>query len=97
MPAIPPIPGLSAIPFWTNREALETKEVPSSLVVLGGLDALGLPVDASAVSVDEHLRVADGVWAVGDVTGKGAFTHVAMYQARISQCTPRCRCAACRR
>ena len=22
------------------------------------------------------MRVADGVWAVGDVTGKGAFTHV---------------------
>ncbi len=24
-----------------------------------------------------------GVWAVGDVTGKGAFTHVAMYQANV--------------
>jgi pyruvate/2-oxoglutarate dehydrogenase complex dihydrolipoamide dehydrogenase (E3) component len=29
------------------------------------------------------LRVADGVWAIGDVTGKGAFTHAAMYQAGI--------------
>ena len=26
----------------------------------------------------------DGLWAVGDVTGKGAFTHMAMYQAAIA-------------
>jgi len=29
------------------------------------------------------MRVQPGVWAVGDITGKGAFTHVAMYQARL--------------
>ena len=34
--------------------------------------------------MDDHLRAADGVWSVGDVTGEGAFTHVAMYQARIA-------------
>jgi pyruvate/2-oxoglutarate dehydrogenase complex dihydrolipoamide dehydrogenase (E3) component len=34
--------------------------------------------------VDDHLRAADDGWAVGDVTGEGAFTHVAMYQARIA-------------
>ena len=28
-------------------------------------------------------RVTDGVWAIADVTGRGTFTHVAMYQARI--------------
>jgi pyruvate/2-oxoglutarate dehydrogenase complex dihydrolipoamide dehydrogenase (E3) component len=27
--------------------------------------------------------VTDGVWAVGDITGRGAFTHVSMYQAGI--------------
>jgi pyruvate/2-oxoglutarate dehydrogenase complex dihydrolipoamide dehydrogenase (E3) component len=33
---IPPIPGLSRVPYWTNREAIEAKELPSSLLVLGG-------------------------------------------------------------
>ena len=28
-------------------------------------------------------HVTSGVWAVGDVTGKGGFTHVSMYQAEI--------------
>jgi len=30
------------------------------------------------------MRAADGVWAIGDVTGKGAFTHMSMYQADIA-------------
>jgi pyruvate/2-oxoglutarate dehydrogenase complex dihydrolipoamide dehydrogenase (E3) component len=51
-----------------------------------GAGALGtdLPDGARFLPVDDHLRVADGVWAVGDVTGHGAFTHVSMYQARIA-------------
>jgi len=49
-----------------------------------GADVLGVDVTtARALPVDEHLRVADRVWAVGDITGKGAFTHVSMYQAGI--------------
>ncbi|HEV3366919.1 MAG TPA: FAD-dependent oxidoreductase, partial [Acidimicrobiales bacterium] len=32
----PPVPGLSDTPYWTNREAIETEEVPASLGVLGG-------------------------------------------------------------
>ncbi|MGE0794747.1 MAG: NAD(P)/FAD-dependent oxidoreductase, partial [Acidimicrobiia bacterium] len=178
-PVIPPVSGLAGIPYWTNREALEAKDLPSSLVVLGGgavgvelgqvfarfgvrvtiveaaprllpleepeagevvaralaadgvdvrvgvtasliaregarvavelsdhstvtgkrvlvaagrradpaavgLNAVGVPPDARSAPVDEHLRVAPGVWAVGDVTGQGAFTHVAMYQANIA-------------
>ena len=176
---IPTIPGLGRVPYWTNREAVEAKELPSSLIVLGGgsvgvelaqvfarfgaevtvvemmdrlvpgeepeagrlladvFDAEGVAVRTSArvtevhrdgarlavglddgtrlaaaqllvatgrradlaavglgavgvdetrrwVPVDEHLRVTDGVWAVGDITGKGAFTHVAMYQSPIA-------------
>jgi len=47
------------------------------------LGAAGIDDDTRWITVDEHCRVIDGVWAVGDVTGKGAFTHVAMYQANI--------------
>ncbi len=48
-----------------------------------GAAVLGVDPLARAISVDENLRVAERVWAVGDITGKGAFTHVAMYQAGI--------------
>jgi pyruvate/2-oxoglutarate dehydrogenase complex dihydrolipoamide dehydrogenase (E3) component len=34
--AIPPIPGLDGVPFWTNRQAAIPRELPTSLVVLGG-------------------------------------------------------------
>jgi pyruvate/2-oxoglutarate dehydrogenase complex dihydrolipoamide dehydrogenase (E3) component len=175
---VPDIDGLESTPFWINREAVETEEVPASLVVLGGgaigvelgqafarfgadvtviegadrllppeepeagrlighlfegegitvhtssqvtgvahdggqftvetdtgvrvtgerlLVATGRHVDlaaigastigvdekAKALPTDDHLRVCDGVWAVGDITGHGAFTHMSMYQADI--------------
>jgi pyruvate/2-oxoglutarate dehydrogenase complex dihydrolipoamide dehydrogenase (E3) component len=48
-----------------------------------GLGAVGVDESQPWVPVDDHLRVADGVCAIGDVTGKGAFTHVAMYQSPI--------------
>jgi pyruvate/2-oxoglutarate dehydrogenase complex dihydrolipoamide dehydrogenase (E3) component len=178
-PVIPPIDGLAGTPYWTNREAIEVEELPSSLLVLGGgaiglelaqvfarfgvditvvealdslipieepeagtllaeiferegirvivgarvervghtdegftltlsdggelnaerllvstgrradlaslrLDKARLDPGARWVDVDDRMRAAPGLWAVGDVTGKGAFTHVAMYQARIA-------------
>ena len=46
-----------------------------------GLENVGLDPMARVLEPDERMRVADGVWAVGDITGKGAFTHVSMYQA----------------
>jgi pyruvate/2-oxoglutarate dehydrogenase complex dihydrolipoamide dehydrogenase (E3) component len=48
-----------------------------------GVAALGLDESARSLPVDGHMKVMPGVWGVGDITGKGAFTHVAMYQARI--------------
>ena len=177
-PAVPPIPGLMDTPFWTNHNAIEVKELPRSIIVLGGgaigaeltqvfarfgvevtvveaaprllpleepeagdllakvlandgvtvitgtsakqidhdgfnfhvhlsdgrivqaerllvatgrrvdlkaigADILGIDPSAKALPVDERLRVSERVWAVGDITGKGAFTHVAMYQAGV--------------
>lgn len=179
--SIPPIDGLDEVDYWTNRAAIESPEVPESLVVLGGgaigvelgqvfarfgsevtivealdrilaleepessvlvadalradgvrvlegvsasavrsgggdrsivctlsdgselssqhllvatgrrarLDGLGLAavgIDEKQrfVPVDERMRVCDGVWAVGDLTGKGLFTHMAMYQAGVA-------------
>jgi pyruvate/2-oxoglutarate dehydrogenase complex dihydrolipoamide dehydrogenase (E3) component len=178
--SVPPVAGLADTPFWTNRDAVETEEVPASLVVLGGgavgvelaqvfrrfgaevtvlesgpylmgpegaevghllaevfgdegidvrtgvtvesvnhdrdrftisvgggppvfaerllvatgrhpdlaqLNVASIGIDDSAreLPVDDHLRVrgVEGVWAVGDVTGQGPFTHVSMYQAEI--------------
>ena len=48
-----------------------------------GVGAIGLDESARSIPVDGRMRVMPGVWAVGDVTGKGAFTHVAVYQARL--------------
>ena len=179
VPAVPPIDGLAGTPYWTNREAVKTAELPESLVVLGGgaiglelaqtyrrfgvavtvvealdrlvpveepevsalvrgvleaegvavhtgaaarrvdhggggfrvalgdgtevtgqrllvstgrradltglgVDTVGLDPAGRAVEVDERMRAGDRLWAVGDVTGRGAFTHVAMYQAGIA-------------
>jgi pyruvate/2-oxoglutarate dehydrogenase complex dihydrolipoamide dehydrogenase (E3) component len=182
-PAIPPIPGLAGTPYWTNHQAIETEQVPDSLIVLGGgaigaelaqvfsrfgaevtvveaLDRLlppeepeagvllaevfgregirvrtgakavhvshdrgagdrarftvtladgaelggsallvatgrradlaavgtgsvGIDENQRAVPVDDHMRAAPGVWALGDVVGEGAFTHMSMYHAEI--------------
>jgi pyruvate/2-oxoglutarate dehydrogenase complex dihydrolipoamide dehydrogenase (E3) component len=178
-PAIPPLPGLDTVEYWTNREAVETEELPRSLVVLGGgavgvelaqvfarfgskvtvvemserllppeepeasaliadvfrregidvrigvgarsvgrasdgveveLDdgaplraerllvatgrrtdlaplgvaSVGIDERGHSVPVDDRLRAADRLWAIGDVTGLGPFTHIAVYQARIA-------------
>lgn len=33
---IPPIPGLENVDYWTHRDALDNKEVPASLAIVGG-------------------------------------------------------------
>ncbi|MFF0231458.1 dihydrolipoyl dehydrogenase family protein [Micromonospora sp. NPDC005254] len=48
-----------------------------------GLDSVGVDATQRYLPVDDRLHVTDGIWAVGDLTGEGAFTHIAMYQAGI--------------
>lgn len=33
---IPPIPGIEMVDYWTHREALDNKELPASLAIVGG-------------------------------------------------------------
>lgn len=53
------------------------------------LDTVGLDPSARTLDVDDHMQVLDGsapvngLFSVGDVTGRGAFTHVAVWQARV--------------
>ena len=68
-----------------------TTEVAQVLVAAGrrpniddlGLDTIDLEPGRS-LDVDDAMRVVghDGLWAIGDVVGRGAFTHVSMYQAQ---------------
>lgn len=179
-PSVPPIDGLEDVDFWTNRDAIEAKEAPKSIVILGagpvgielgqmfrrfgaevtfvelfdhalasdepeigdavadvlgdegiglhtgvgarsvrrrdddllevvlqdetvlsaerllvatgrkanlgslGLESVGLDPAAKSIFADSHMRAGDGLWAVGDITGEGAFTHIAVYQGRIA-------------
>ena len=176
-PAIPTVQGLAGTPYWTNREIVQTEQVPESMIVLGGgaigtelaqvfsrfgtevtvieaqprlvpfeepeaselieriftregikvftdapaervshrdgcfsvhlggavltaaqllvatgrrsdlgglgVAAIGLDPASPVIATDGWMRAAEGVWAIGDVTGKGAFTHMSMYEADI--------------
>ena len=49
-----------------------------------GLDSVGLDPDADEIGTDERMRAGDRLWAVGDITGRGAYTHLAIYQAQVA-------------
>ena len=48
------------------------------------LEQLGVSIGPGGIEVDERLRAAENVWAIGDVTGIAMFTHVGKYQARVA-------------
>jgi pyruvate/2-oxoglutarate dehydrogenase complex dihydrolipoamide dehydrogenase (E3) component len=177
-PSVPPIEGIEDVPYWTNREATTTREVPRHALIVGGgpngveagqwlsrfgsevtivqspdrllnredpkvgelvrgaleeegvkvlsgrkvtkvrksggrtvatlddgteietdvvvvaagrtprtegigLESIGVEPKGKGLPIDDHCRLADGVWAVGDVTGVLLLTHVAQYQGRV--------------
>jgi pyruvate/2-oxoglutarate dehydrogenase complex dihydrolipoamide dehydrogenase (E3) component len=179
-PAVPPIPGLAEVGYWTNHEAIEAKELPESIIVMGGgavgaelgqvfarfgsrvtivealdrllppeepeagdlikgifegeginvrtgaevvsvsrrgpevvvtldggdsvsgrqilvatgrradlkklgVGSIGIDESARGIPVDEYMRAAENVWAIGDITGIAPFTHISMYQANIAR------------
>lgn len=45
-----------------------------------GLDTVGVELGRH-LEVDDEMLVKDGLWAIGDIVGRGAFTHVSMYQS----------------
>lgn len=49
-----------------------------------GLEQVGLDPSARFLTTDSWMRAGDSVWAVGDVTGNGNFTHMAIYEADIA-------------
>jgi pyruvate/2-oxoglutarate dehydrogenase complex dihydrolipoamide dehydrogenase (E3) component len=49
-----------------------------------GLDAVGLDPEAETVETDERMRAGDRLWAIGDITGHGRYTHVSKYQAEVA-------------
>jgi pyruvate/2-oxoglutarate dehydrogenase complex dihydrolipoamide dehydrogenase (E3) component len=177
-PAIPAIPGLDDVPYWTNREAVKVEQLPATLAILGGgaiglelgqafarfgvkvtiiegmsrvlameepeasavladvlhrdgielrvkvhaksvertsvgvrvnlddgqqvsaetllvatgrrtnlddigLETVGLDPSVRFLQADDQLRIGERMWAIGDVTPNGGFTHVAIYHADI--------------
>jgi pyruvate/2-oxoglutarate dehydrogenase complex dihydrolipoamide dehydrogenase (E3) component len=48
-----------------------------------GLETIGVEPDPHGVPVDAQLRVADRVWAIGDVNGLWPLTHVGKYQGEV--------------
>ncbi|WP_373812319.1 dihydrolipoyl dehydrogenase family protein, partial [Porphyromonas loveana] len=55
---IPPIPGVEQTDYWTNREALQNKEIPASLVVIGG-GVIGMEFASFFNSIGTEVHVVE--------------------------------------
>jgi len=56
--AIPPIPGLNAVEFWTNRQAAIPKELPATLAILGG-GAIGVELGQAFARLGSKVTVIE--------------------------------------
>ena len=48
-----------------------------------GLETVGVEPDPRGIRVDEHLRAAERLWAIGDVNGIWPLTHVGEYEGDV--------------
>jgi pyruvate/2-oxoglutarate dehydrogenase complex dihydrolipoamide dehydrogenase (E3) component len=56
--AIPPIPGLETVEFWTNRQAAVPRELPGTLAVLGG-GAIGVELGQAFARLGSKVTVIE--------------------------------------
>lgn len=59
-PAVPPIEGLADTPYWTNRDAIQAKTLPASLIVLGG-GAIGLELAQAYARFGVEVTVVEAL------------------------------------
>ncbi len=55
---VPPIPGVERVPYWTHRDALDSKALPHSLVVVGG-GVIGLEFASFFRSLGAEVTVVE--------------------------------------
>jgi pyruvate/2-oxoglutarate dehydrogenase complex dihydrolipoamide dehydrogenase (E3) component len=49
-----------------------------------GLETVGVEPTRQGIPVDGRMRVTDGLWAIGDVTGIWPLTYIGKYQGRVA-------------
>lgn len=59
-PAVPPIPGLDSVEYWTNHEAVQAERLPASLIVLGG-GAIGMEIGQSLARFGVAVTVVEAL------------------------------------
>ena len=56
--SVPPVEGLADTPYWTNHEIIEAKELPGSLVILGG-GAIGCELGQAVARFGVHVTIVE--------------------------------------
>jgi pyruvate/2-oxoglutarate dehydrogenase complex dihydrolipoamide dehydrogenase (E3) component len=56
--AIPPIPGLNTVEYWTNRQAAIPRELPASLAILGA-GAIGIELGQAFARLGSKVTVVE--------------------------------------
>ncbi|HJP65735.1 MAG TPA: NAD(P)/FAD-dependent oxidoreductase [Actinomycetota bacterium] len=59
VPVIPPVEGLKEAGYWTSREATSTRELPSSIVIMGG-GPVGVEMAQVFVRFDVETTLVEG-------------------------------------